>query len=259
MGCQEKNQQKIKTHMIRYDLISEDYDKFRVEYPENFIKYLIINLNLNKNSNVCDLGCGTGKFSKRIINNISNIDGVDTSSSMLNIASKLGAKFRAINKDANIFFSPNTYDTIFLSHSFHWLDKRKVLDNIYKSLKQEGDVAIFWNNSLNVKKEINKDLIDLVNSYSIKKPIVERRGTDTKDILFNSELFKNIKTKEFRFTKEFSTNEYLGLLKSKSYVSDEIPKEKQVDFFNNAKEILIQYGDCIVESYCTDLYLAKKK
>ena len=108
-------------------------------------------------------------------------------------------------------------------------------------------------------KGINKELKDLVITFSKKKPVIERRGIETKDILINSGLFKDVKKEEFFFTKEFTVSEYLGLLKSKSYVSDEIPKEKQENFFDNAREILIKYGDTIVEPYCTDLYLGTKK
>ncbi|MGM5483198.1 MAG: class I SAM-dependent DNA methyltransferase [Nanobdellota archaeon] len=244
--------------MNRYNKFSGVYDKFRVEYPDEFIDYLIDKIPLKKNSVVCDLGCGTGKFAKKIINNVKHVDGVDTSENMLSIANNLGEKLTTINSSANSFLDFQKYDAIFISHSFHWMNKKKVLKNTYLNLKKNGAIAIFWNNSNSMLEPYYLKLQNLVRTYH-EKPISEYRGSDTCEILKKTNLYKDITKKSFEFDIKFSINEYMGLLESKSYVSDDIPKDMQSDFFSKARTILENQGEPITERFNTDLYYAIKR
>jgi len=242
--------------MARFDKISEIYEKYRVEYPEDFLKFITKEFGLNTEKIYCDLGCGSGKFTKRIISISKETHGVDISQEMLNIAKRIGYKFVPIKKDANEFVNPRRYDVIFVSHSFHWMDKSKVLRNISESLKKRGYIAIFWNNCLDINKEYYKKIQDLVRVYH-KQPISQYRGINTSDILDKSGLFEKSIHKRFFFTKKYTIEEYLGLLKSKSYIGEDIPEKFHNDFFRKAKMILSKEGNFIQERFVTDLYFAR--
>ena len=82
--------------MSRYDNFPQDYEKYRVEYPNEFIDFLKYEFKINKTKICCDLGCGTGKFAKRILPFLKQLEGIDISQGMLEIASRVGTKFKPI-------------------------------------------------------------------------------------------------------------------------------------------------------------------
>ncbi len=244
---------------MRFDSTSKIYNFYRVDYPQEFISYLLKNLNLN-NEDVCaDLGCGSGKFSNRIVKFVKKLDGIDCSKQMLSKTKNLDDSFNPILMDVNNFISPNTYNFIFSSHSFHWFNKKKLLTNIYQSLKNFGYVVIFWNNSLSRKEDWFKEIQDLVKKFHTKS-ISEHRGLDTLDLLNDTLLFKNISKHEFHFKKSFSIEEYIGMLKTKSYIADDIPKKFQEVFFEEVESILKKYfpDENIIENFSTDVYIGRK-
>jgi hypothetical protein len=53
----------------KYTFNDEKYSKYHTEYPKEFIDYLYVNVGLNKNSIVTDIGSGTGKLSCLTWNN----------------------------------------------------------------------------------------------------------------------------------------------------------------------------------------------
>jgi SAM-dependent methyltransferase len=243
--------------MSRYDLISEDYERFRIEYPTEFLNFITKKFTLDNSKVYCDLGCGTGKFAKKIVNSSKRVDGVDLSSGMLKVANNIGNGFVPICADANKFLKSETYDAVFISHSFHWMNPTTVLKNTCTNLKNNGYIAIFWNNSLDRNKQYYKQIQELVRKFH-SKPISEHRGKNTLVQLKDSKLFSNINHKEFFFEIEYTVDEYLGLLKSKSYVSDDIPKEYHEEFFKTAKKILLNEGRTIKERFVTNLYYGQK-
>jgi len=217
--------------MVRFDNISIFYDKSRVEYPLEFIRHIKAKCDINKKGVYADMGCGSGKFTKRIIDDAGVIDGINVSKDMLCEAkNNLPENFQGININASDFIAPNKYDVIFLSHSFHWMNSEELLRNIYESLKDDGKIVIFWNNSLSRDEKWFKLIQNLVRKYH-NKPISNHRGLDTIDQLEKSNHFKDIKKKEFHFVKTFAIDDYISLVSSKSYVSNDIPQECLEDFF----------------------------
>ena len=101
-------------------------------------------LNIKPNSKVLDLCCGTGDLGAIIkeIEPTCDVVGVDFSSQMLEIARKKHPNITFWEADAtNLSFEKNTFDYIVMGFGLRNIPKKnKVLENIYKILKTNGNL-----------------------------------------------------------------------------------------------------------------------
>ncbi|NHI94733.1 MAG: methyltransferase domain-containing protein [Candidatus Lokiarchaeota archaeon] len=139
------------------DLFDEDVAK-SFQRMTNFLPFRILHgsvikvlKKINPKGNLVDIGCGTGNVLVRIAKEIPALEltGVDNSSEILELAKK-----RAINNNLNIEFkigdaenlpfSNNSIDYMVSTLSLHhWLQPKKVIDEIYRVLKKDGTFIIF--------------------------------------------------------------------------------------------------------------------
>lgn len=110
-----------------------------------------------KAEKVLDLACGTGNMSLIFSRNSYEVTGIDRSKEMLLIAEekarKASANIRFINADLCEFRTDEKYDlAISLFDSLNYIldidDLKKVFNNVYKSLKEDGSF-IFDVNTIN--------------------------------------------------------------------------------------------------------------
>ncbi|MGE5620928.1 MAG: class I SAM-dependent methyltransferase [archaeon] len=130
---------------------SSDYDKLAIEYATtvntkyhnayyerpNMLK-LIGNV---QNKNVLELGCGTGFYTKELVNRGANVTAVDFSEEMIKYAEKYEERATYILHDLNndIEFNDDEFDFVFASLFIHYIkDFNKLFRNIFLLMKNGG-------------------------------------------------------------------------------------------------------------------------
>ena len=139
----ELNQQKWDSWAKSFD--RKIYDFFR------FMQKRTISLTaLKEKDYFLDIGCGTGwavRHASRIIKENGKVFGIDLSTKMIEIA-----KANSLNNQNVFFFQTNAenlpfednfFEFIICTNSFHhYLDPLKVLDEVFRVLKKEGEIYI---------------------------------------------------------------------------------------------------------------------
>lgn len=142
MTC-DKDPDKIKN---MFDEISDYYDEMNnlISFGTHYIiKYLALkSLKIEPHSDVLDLCCGTGDFS-RIISKLtptSNVIGLDFSDKMIQIAKHKNPKGIFIQGDCtSLPFKDEEFDFITIGFGLRNIqDRKKALSEIYRTLKKEG-------------------------------------------------------------------------------------------------------------------------
>ncbi|TGB04437.1 class I SAM-dependent methyltransferase [Halobacillus salinus] len=125
------------------------YAKYRPVYPSMLIRFLVEQFHLNGSNHILDLGCGTGHLTVRLADWCERITGVDQEPEMVEQARRLLGELRL----RNIEFQEGTLDSyldthqvnldlVIMAKSFHWMDRKKTLEQLYPFTKDGGGVAI---------------------------------------------------------------------------------------------------------------------
>ena len=154
--------------MTYYDEISKGYDELHSGEQLKKLRIIASELNINKNTKILDVGCGSG-LSAKVFE--CNITGIDPSEKLLK-----DCPFFAIKGTAeNMPFAHNAFDIVIAVTSIHNFDN---LDQGLKEIQRVGNKQFILTV---IKKSPNKDkIIDTIkNLFSVKKTIEE-----DKDLIF---------------------------------------------------------------------------
>jgi len=129
------------------------YSRYRPTYPSYLFRFLINKFSLDGKGNMLDIGCGTGEMAFRLYDWFEEIVGIDTENEMLIEAKKIKKTARIQNVDffhgdINKFISEVNFPNIKLvtmAKSFHWMNRKEVLDVLYDLITPGGGVAIIDN------------------------------------------------------------------------------------------------------------------
>jgi len=123
----------------------------RMSAASEEVEQLISLLDLQPGANICDFCCGTGRHSLELARRQFQATGVDRTAFYLqkarNKANAEGLNIEFIQEDVRNFCRPNSFDAVInLFTSFGYfedpVDDKRVLQNIYKSLKNSGKLLI---------------------------------------------------------------------------------------------------------------------
>lgn len=160
------------------------YAKYRFGYPEEFFNYIIKYFNLDTQSRVLDLGCGTGQIAIPLAKRVSEVVGVDTEQDMLDQAAKVAQEASVSNitwllkRAEEIDDSFGTFQLTTMGASFHWMDQRVVLQKIYEHTEKGGGVVIVSDHGLSPWAE-PKDDWQQIRTTVFKKYLGEERRAGT--------------------------------------------------------------------------------
>lgn len=157
-----------------FDNIAFDWDR---RSNHEYIEDIIRKININKNSKILDVACGTGILEEYLLKyNPREILGVDISKNMIEIA-------KGKNKDNKVkylcedIFNIDTgkWDFIIVFNAFpHFIDKEKFLKHLSKLLNKCGRLIICHNFSRKSINKIHENISESISSQLISgKELIE--------------------------------------------------------------------------------------
>ena len=134
----------------KWDKRSLTYDSKRFDYFRYMQKKAIAQLDIKKDSNFLDLGCGTGWAVCYVANQLNysgQFAGIDISGGMIDKATVKAKGYNNISfikaSTENLPFDNDYFDNIICTNSFHhYLNPDKVITEIFRVLKANGKICI---------------------------------------------------------------------------------------------------------------------
>ena len=210
---------------------SKAYSKFCEQvYGKNLTQFNMANmeqinklieiLKLSENNKVLDLGCATGRITEYISDlTKAQITGIDYVKNAIKKAkertvkksSKLTFKYMDFN---NLKFPDNYFDVIIAIDSIYFVDNlEKAIENLKKKLKSNGEMAIFFTQTIKIDESPNLLLPD-----NTKLAIALKKNKLNYKIYDFTELEKN----HWKISKEVAGN-----------LKEDFIKEKNIDIYKD--------------------------
>lgn len=242
-----------------------NYDKTRPNYPSELFEEIINFSNLCSNSNVLEIGIGTGQAALPFLQKGCNQTAVELGDRLAEYCKQKFSAYENFNIINNGFLEANlpknNFDLIFSATAFHWIPKDSGYAKIKTLLKSNGVLALFWNHPFvsNTEDKTNLASMAVYQKYrpNDKTPI---QFDESKCQAIINELahygFRDIQSKIYRRTRTLTSEEYINLIKTYSD-HNALPELIRLAFEQDMKQAIDEVGGKINIYDTIDLYLAR--
>ena len=133
----------------KFNDLANVYTMGRPTYAMEFIDTLYSQYGVSEEAVIADIGSGTGKFARQLLDKGSTVYGVEPNADMREVAIKeLGhyEKFKAVNGTASqTTLNNSSINFITVAQAFHWFNVAEFKQECKRILQKDGLVFLVWN------------------------------------------------------------------------------------------------------------------
>lgn len=145
---------------------SDDYARFRPDYPQRLIDYLI---SLTENQEACwDCGTGNGQFAVAVAESFQKVHATDISQKQLDNATQRPNIVYSKQPAEQTNFPNNLFDLITVAQAAHWFDHDLFNSEVKRTLKPGGVIALFGYGLVQVDEELDAIIREFY--WNVTKP-----------------------------------------------------------------------------------------
>lgn len=249
-----------------FDNAAVGYDKSRPAYPAELYRDIFEYGKIDENSNVLEIGLGTGKASEPILETGCHLVGVEPGENLARLAMEKFKDYSNFSLYMNMLQDydcpTESYDFIYSATAFHWIPEEYGYKRVYELLKHGGVFARFAYHAGPDKErkmltdEIQKLYALYFNATQSPKVFTDEDAGKIAEIAGRYG-FSDLKYRLYEVVKHFTADEYMELLQTyPNHMSLEpCTREK---LFKGIHSAINNYGGVISVYYTVDLELARK-
>lgn len=221
---------------------ASEYSKFRPQYPDKMIDYLV---SFVKNKGVAlDIATGNGQVAHKLSRFFETVYAIDISKNQLDNAIPSDTIIYKVAAAENTFFKDHDFDLITVAQAVHWFDFDLFYKEIYRILKPDGIFAVLGYGLFSTNTDSDKILRNFYHNIIGPYWDAERKYLDEnyKTIPFP---FDEIATQPFINHFMWTFEELIGYLETWSATQHYISKNNKnpLDLIYNELKISWQKND----------------
>jgi SAM-dependent methyltransferase len=197
-----------------FDRAAEVYEKARPEYPAEAVDWL---LPLDAVT-VLDLGAGTGKLTRALAARGLEIFAIDPSPKMLDqLRAAIPGATVSVGVAEDIPLADASVDAVLVGQAWHWVDQDAALPSVARVLRPGGTLGLVWN--------LRDERVPWVSRLTrVMHPSEAEQFSETGHIERGP--FGDIESARFEWSRDFTRDELLDLVRSRSYFITAVAAEQ---------------------------------
>lgn len=204
---------------LRFSARVENYIRYRPGYPPQVLETLRTECGLTPQSSVADIACGTGIFTRVLLDHGNRVYGVEPNREMREAAERLLASYPNFTSIAGTAeattLADRTIDIAAAAQAAHWFDLPKARKEFARILKPKGWAVLLWNQRSTDTTPFLRSYEDLLLAYGTDyEHVRHEHTTDNIADFFTPAPFQS---RTFDMRQEFAYPELEGRLLSSSY------------------------------------------
>ena len=152
----------------KFDGLAKEYTLGRPGYASELIDCMYSNYGVSKLSVIADIGSGTGKFARHLLERGGEVYCVEPNEDMRCAAEnelRGYANFHSVRGTAeDTTLGDDFADCITAAQAFHWFDTKKFKQECTRIIKNNGKVFLIWN-FRDPSDAVNQDLHEIYSRY----------------------------------------------------------------------------------------------
>ena len=235
-----------------FELVADLYERARPGYPQEAIDWAAGKIGLGSASTVLDLGAGTGKLTRALIETGARVIAVEPGDTMRAALEHALPDVEARRGAAEEIPLPDqSVDCVAVGQAFHWFRHDEAMPELYRVLRPGGGLALLWN-SRDQEAPLQREISALIS------PFVPPDRSDRDrwpDALEESQLFTQIEEAHFKFVQELDADALCARIGSTSFVAAaSIEARRELDA--RLRDVVARLGGLVAFPYVTDVYVS---
>ena len=236
-----------------FELVADLYERARPEYPKEAVAWVADRLGLGTESTILDLGAGTGKLTRALVETGARVIAVEPGDAMRAELERALPDVEALRGAAEEIPLPDrSVDCVAVGQAFHWFRQEEAMPELHRVLRQEGGLALLWN-SRDQEAPLQREISDLIASFVPPG----RPGPDHwARVLEESTLFTQLEETHFPFVQELDADALAARIGSISFVAAS-PLERRRELDARLRAVVERQGGRVEFPYVTDVYVSR--
>jgi len=250
-----------------FDLVPALYDEMRPGYPTDFVAQIKEYAELKKESQILEVGPGTGQMTTHFASEDCNILGLELGSAMASYLKEKFGDYKNIRIENTSFEDwqeeEPLFDMFISAQAFHWIDPDFGINKAARVLRPSGTIALVWNLDVSQQSKFYQLGNHLHEKYF---PTSEQKPPDLKTFfetcfkyLKSYPAFDRVTSKELEWNKSYTSNDWIKL---RSTMSPDLslPRGKREQFHTELKQLIDEKCDGqVIRYYRSICALGRKK
>ncbi|TML03980.1 MAG: class I SAM-dependent methyltransferase [Actinobacteria bacterium] len=236
-----------------FELVADLYERARPEYPAEAVEWLGEKLDLRENRTVLDLGAGTGKLTRALLQTGARVIAVEPGDAMRAELLRALPDAEALRGAAEEIPLPDlSVDGVTVGQAFHWFRHDEALPEIRRVLRDDGALALIWNQR-DRQDPLQHEFTKLLDTFvpAGRPPSESWVGT-----LAASDLFRPVEEAHFPFTQELDADGLVARIMSVSFVAA-APAGQRAELEGRLRELAWAHGGQVSLVYESSVYVSR--
>jgi SAM-dependent methyltransferase len=235
-----------------FELVADVYERARPEYPSEAVAWIADLLDLRPGRTVLDLGAGTGKLTRALLDTGARVIAVEPGDAMRAELERAAPGAEALRGSAeDIPLRNASVDAMAVGQAFHWFRHDVAIPELHRVLRRGGGVALLWN-SRDPDAPLHQEIGKLI------EPFIPPDRPDSEEwaqLLEESELFGPLEERRFSFVQQLDTDMLAERIASVSFVAA-APAVARRELDEQLRRVAERLGGRVDFPYLTDAYVS---
>ncbi len=240
-----------------FELVADVYERARPGYPPEAVAWIADRLDLRPGRTVLDLGAGTGKLTRALLETGARVIAVEPGDAMRAELERAVLGAEALRGAAEEIPLPDgSVDAITVGQAFHWFRHDVALPELHRVLRARGGVALVWNardrdardRDAPLHQEIGKLIAPFVPPDNVP-------SEEWSQQLAESELFGPLEGRHFSFVQQLDAGLLAERIASVSFVAAAPPAARR-ELDAELRRVAERLGGRVDFPYLTTAYVS---
>jgi SAM-dependent methyltransferase len=235
-----------------FELVADLYERARPDYPPGAVAWISDRLDLRAGRIVLDLGAGTGKLTRSLVDTGARVIAVEPGDAMRAVLEWGVPQAEAMRGSAEDIPLPTaSVDAIAIGQAFHWFRHDIAIPELHRVLRPGGGVALIWN-TRDPELPLHREIGELIAPFiPPDRPPPDQWSRQLRE----TELFGPLETRRFSFVHKVDADGLAERMASVSFVAA-APLEARRELDLRLRKLAERLGGCVDFPYVTAVYVS---